>query len=108
MPIRFDLELPFRSGRPRIAVVDKSDTVTNEYFRFDYDTLANEGVTADFATFADFCSLLDLNERANSCLAANLASIKVYESVNSHVATELHIWRNPLIIREFVTHTLIG
>src|SRR5271165_7361122 len=32
MPIRLDLGLPSSSGRPRVAVVDESNTVTDEHF----------------------------------------------------------------------------
>jgi hypothetical protein len=51
----------------------------------------------DFAVGADSCPLLDLNECANLCLVPDLATVKVDKSVDLHIATQLHVWRDTLI-----------
>jgi hypothetical protein len=49
------LNLPGSIGRTRIAVVDKSYTVTDKNVGFNGNTLANEGMAADLAIIADLC-----------------------------------------------------
>jgi hypothetical protein len=64
----------------------------------DSDTFANEGVAADLAVISNFCTLLDFDERSYAGLVPDLATVKVYERVNSHISSELHVRRNPAII----------
>ena len=69
--------------------------MTNENIRFDGDTFANKGVTADFAMIPDLGPFLDFHERPYPRLVPDLAAVKVNERVDAHVSTEFHIRGNP-------------
>src|SRR5258708_17544471 len=107
-PVRLGLKLAGGGNCPRIPVVNKRYTVTDEHPGLDRDALTEERVAANLATVADFCPLLDLNERPYFGFVADLAAVKVHESPNLHVATQLHIGRDSLVIRSLVVHTGIG
>jgi hypothetical protein len=106
IPIHFRLELACGISRPRIAVVDESNTVTDEDAWLDRDTFTDKSVTADLAAVADSDTLLNFNERPNLCFIANFTAVQVHEPVNSHVATELHIWSNALVLGDLITHAI--
>ena len=81
--------------------------MTDEYSGFDGDTFANEGVAADFAAFADFRALLNFDKCTDPRFIANLTAIKVDESVDAHIATEFHIWRNSPVVGRLVIHSAV-
>jgi hypothetical protein len=60
---------------------------------FDGHSGAEKGMTRDFAVFANFNTLLDLNKRANAGSASNPAPIKVHEVrlVDNDTFAELNI-----------------
>ena len=65
---------------------------------FDSDTFADKSVAADLAIISNFCALLDFHERPYPALVPDLATVQVYERMNSHISAELYIRRNPAII----------
>jgi hypothetical protein len=107
IPIDFRLKLARGISRPRIAVVDESNTVTDEDPGLNRDALADEAMAANLATVADPGALLDFNERPNLCFIANFTAVEVHEPVNSHIATELYIWGNALVVGDLITHVRI-
>jgi hypothetical protein len=85
-------------GGTRIAVVNESDAVPYENAGFDGDTFANKGVTADFTIIPDFCALLYFHKCPDPRLITDFATVQIYERMNPHVSTELHIRRDPAIV----------
>ena len=95
---------PVGTGGSRIAVVDKSYSVTHEDFGFNCHTLANEGVTANLATIADTRALLNFNECADLRFVADLAAVQVHERENLHIPSQFDVGRNALEVRKLVIH----
>src|SRR6266478_84031 len=90
------------------CVFSNGDSSKQSGAGLDRDALTDERVAANLAAVADFCPFLDFNERAYFGFVADLATVKVHESPNLHVATQLHIGRDSLVIRSRVVHTGIG
>src|SRR5436309_15598254 len=78
-PVRFGLEFPRRSRRPRIGVVDEDNTVADEDVVLDRHALTDEGVTRNLAPLADLRILLDLDKRADLRVVAELVAVPVDE-----------------------------
>ena len=76
-------------------------------FSFDDHAFANESVARNLAAFANPGSFLNLDEGANFRLIADLATVKIYESLNSDVSAELNIRRYQLMLmhRPSAAHT---
>jgi hypothetical protein len=53
-------------------------------------------VTRNLATVANLDPLLNLHKRSDLHLIANLTPIKVRETVNANIPSQLHIGGNPL------------
>jgi hypothetical protein len=104
VPVRFGLELAVRSRRARIAIIDECDIMPNENALFDCDAFADEGVARDFATRPDRCAFLDFNESANFRFVADFAPIKVYESADPNIASELYVGRYKLMSHSLSSH----
>ena len=91
-----------------IAIIDERHTVTDEYLGLDGHAFADEGMTRDLATSADSRALLNLDERADLCLVADLATVKVDEGEDPHVATELDVRRDSLVVGRLTVHRRTG
>jgi hypothetical protein len=62
-------------------------------------------VAADFTTVADFDSLLNFDKSANPCFVADLAAVKVDKSMYAYISTQFHIWRDTLVVGQFILHS---
>jgi hypothetical protein len=69
------LQLAAFGRGPRIPIVNESDAVADENFRFDNHPFANKSVTRNLASLADPGSLLNFHEGANFRVIANLAAV---------------------------------
>ena len=96
IPIGFGFEFSERARCPRIAIIDKRHSVSDEDLGLDRHAFTNEGMTRDLATIANLRAFLDLNERADPCVVANLAAVKIDEGINPNVATESDVGRDSL------------
>ena len=94
-PPRSEVRLGVR--RPRIAVVDESDAVSDEDAGFDGHAFADEGVARDLAALADLRALLDFDEGADLRFVADLAAVEIDESVNPHVPARASRRRDELV-----------
>ena len=108
IPIFFGLEFSQGARCSWVAIIDKRDPVSDEYLGLDGYAFANERMTRDLATSSDSRALLNLDKRADPCLVANLAAIKVDEGKDLDVATEPDVWRDSLIIWRLTVHRRTG
>ena len=93
MPVGFGLQLAFRIRRAGITIVDECDVVPNENAFFNGNAFANECVAGDFAPRPDTCAFLDFNERTDLRFVADLTPVKINESANPDIASELDVGR---------------
>src|SRR5205085_5541710 len=91
MPVRFVLQFALRIRGAWITIVDECDVVPNENAFFNCGAFANKCVTGDFAPRPDGCAFLHFNERTDLRFIADLAPIKVDESADSNIASELYV-----------------
>jgi hypothetical protein len=68
--------------------------VADEYLVLDRHTLADKSMAGDLAPFADACILLNLDERADLALIANLTAIQIDEFREFHAFAHLHVGCN--------------
>jgi hypothetical protein len=101
-PIALCLQLAI-SRSSWVAVVDKHNSVPNEYFVLDSDTLANESVRRYFATNAHCGVLLNLNEGPDPAVIADTATIQIDKIIDGDVTAEFDVRRNSLKSRR-LTH----
>jgi hypothetical protein len=78
-PIGLRLQLSCVGRGPWIAVVREADVMPDEAFVFDFDSLANERMRADFAACADLRILLNLDEDGDLRSFTDFAPIKIDE-----------------------------
>ena len=102
------LSSPKRARRSRIAIIDKRDSMSDEDLGLDSHAFTNERMTRDLATRADLRAFLDLNERADLRLIANLAAVKIDKRRNSNVPTKPDVWRDSFVVGHRTTHRRIG
>ena len=70
---------------------------------FDGYPFTNERVAADLTIIPDLGAFLNFNKCAYPSLIADFAPVKIDESINPHVSTELHVRRDPAIVWKLVT-----
>src|SRR5712692_9185027 len=90
LPVCFGLELAAVCGSAGIDVIDESDVVANKNVVFDVYAFTYKGVAGNLAALADFCVLLDFDERADLRLVADFAAVQVDEFGKLDVLAELH------------------
>src|SRR5881628_1589099 len=74
LPVPFRLHPTALCRSPGEEVVDEADVMPHEYLVFDRHTFTNEAVTLDLAAGADLGAFLNLHERADRRLVADLAA----------------------------------
>jgi hypothetical protein len=94
LPILFRLEIAGFIDGPRKPVINEHDPMTYEDLILNDDSLADEGVTLDFAILSDRCIFLDLDKRADPGSIAYGATVEVDEIIENDVFTEDHIGSN--------------
>src|SRR5207249_7253915 len=94
LPVLPGLELPRRSRRPWIGVVDEGDAVANEDVVLDRHAFTDEGVARNLAPPADLRILLDLDEGPDLRFVADLAAVQVDELRELDVLPQLDVGRN--------------
>ena len=62
--------------------------MTYEHFILQCDSLANEGVTADFAAMSDFRPFLNLHKRANLGVIPDFTTVKVDKTKRANAFAE--------------------
>jgi hypothetical protein len=84
------------SGRATLAeqVVNKHGAMRNETIVPSRNQLAYERVGLNPAPLADDCSLLDLNERPDEGIIADVAAVQVCRLYDGHIFTKLYV-NNP-------------
>jgi hypothetical protein len=99
IPVRARFEPPGSGRRARVSIINKINAVPDEYFRFEGYALADECVTGNFATRADRRPFLNLYERSDPGFVADLAPVKVNESVDTDITPQLYVRGNELLKR---------
>src|ERR1035441_5595228 len=84
------------SQKARISVVGENDIVPDENFLLQRHAFADESVAGNFAAAPDFRALLDFNERADLHIIADFTPVKIGETEDANVSSQLDIRRNPL------------
>jgi hypothetical protein len=81
------------SGRATLAeqVVNKHGTMRNETVVPSRNQFAYERVGLNPATLTNDCSLLDLNERPDEGIIADVAAVQVCRLDDSHIRAELYV-----------------
>jgi hypothetical protein len=81
------------SGRATLAeqVVNKHGTMRNEAVVPNRNQLAYERVGLNPTPFTDDCSILDLNERADERVIANVTAIQVCRLDDRHICAEPYV-----------------
>lgn len=72
-------------------IINKHRSMRNEAIVPDCDEIADEGVGLYPAPLTDDCSLLDLNERSDESLIANVTTVQVCRLYDGDICTELHV-----------------
>jgi len=80
-----------RIGSTRISIINERHPMPDENPGFDCHPFTNERMAADLAVSADLGAFLDFDERSDSGLVSNLATIKINKAVNADVLPELYI-----------------
>src|SRR5580698_2546248 len=96
-PVSLGLQLPAGGCSPRIAVVNKGHTMTDEDVIFDHDSFTDKAVTGYLAALPDCGVLLNLDERADFRLVAYFTSVKVDELSQSDIGAQLDVGRNAVV-----------
>src|SRR5207247_891475 len=78
-----------------VEVVDEADVVPHEHLVLDRHTFTDEAVALDLAARPDLRPLLNLHERADRRLVADLAAVQVDERVDAHVPPQLDVRGDP-------------
>ena len=65
--------------------------MSDEYLGLDGNAFADEGMARDLAAIADPRALLNLDERADLCLVADLAAVEVDEGKDPNVSAQLNV-----------------
>jgi hypothetical protein len=91
LPIPVGLWLTVRIGCPRGAVINKHHAMADKHLIFNSHTLADEAMTRDFAPSPDPGSTLDFDERSDSAVVADFASVKVDERAHPYARPQPHI-----------------
>ena len=86
--------LPVCGRGPRIGVVDERHAMADEDVVFDVHSFANKSMAGNLAVPADAGVFLNLDERADLCFVADLASIEIDEFRKLHVFAEFHVRRD--------------
>ena len=68
--------------------------MSDERIIFNGHAFADEGVAGDLHAPPNFRALLNLDERADAALVADLASVEIDEIVDPDVSTQLHVVRD--------------
>ena len=63
----------------------------NEAVVADSHELTDEGVGLNPAALADRCSFLDLNERSDESIVADIAAVEICRLYNGHICAELNV-----------------
>src|SRR3989441_2689849 len=88
------LKSPSRGRRPRVGVVDEGDAVADENVVLNRHAFADEGVARNLTPPAGLRILLDLDERPDLRLVADLAAVQVDELRKFDVLPQLDVGRN--------------
>src|SRR5689334_9386659 len=75
----------------RVLVVREHHAMPDEHVVLDRHALAKERVRRDLAATSDLDALLDLDERTDTRLIADLAAIRVDERIDLDVVAELNV-----------------
>src|SRR5205085_7258824 len=105
LPVVLGLQRAVRGGT-RVLVVDEEDTVAHEDLVLDLHPGAYERVALDLAVRPDAYSTLDLDERSDPGVVADLAPVEIRERVDDDVLTERHVLDQPVrrVIGRAVAH----
>ena len=97
VPVSLALQLAVRIPRARVAIVDECNVVPNKYAFLNCNAFTNKCVTGNFAAAPDACVFLDFNKRSDLSFVTDLTPVKVDESADPNVASELNVRRYSLI-----------
>src|SRR5712692_2579502 len=96
LPVSDLQEFPFVIDRRRIAVVREANMRPDKHTVLDRDARGNEDERLDLHVSAEHHSTLDLDERRDFAVAADLATKQIHlvGVMHDDVRPELHIWRD--------------
>src|SRR5438094_3829168 len=93
-PVAVALQLAGGGDGSRESIVDERHAVADEDVILDLDAFADERVARNFHAPSNLRALLNLDERADAALVADLASVEIDEIVDPDVSTQLHVVRD--------------
>ena len=104
VPVSLALQFAVRIPRARVAIIDECDVVPNKNAFLNRDAFTNKCVTGDFAAGPDASVFLDFNKRTDLRFVTNLAPVKVDESADLNIASELNVGRYSLMRGSILIH----
>src|SRR5262249_36041550 len=102
-PVCITLQLIVSIGGAGMAIVDEDDAVAHKHLIVDLHAFADEAVGLNLAPFSDACAALNLDERPDPGLVANLAPVQVDEGRKPDLRTKLNIWSHQPQVRQRVS-----